>query len=299
MLTEDDARVLLREAAATVDVGAATESTAIVRRARNRRRVLLLSVAAGAVTAVAAITAVTRADLDNSPSRPPAPNPEMVAVPNLTGLTQQAAVRIVRDRGLKPRVSVEPARCVPIGEVIGTRPQAGARLTTRATLVVVVSSGGPASPPAERVCPGGTAAPRDRALAADLLSLADKPGQASVSFASEVRLGLGDQVNKKVSGRALRDPATWRICAPYAERSCPFSAMATLAGMGEVTVNATRDPEDTCYAGDAPAALAGRRVVRIESVLPAIASCIEYASVDVYRNVDGKVTAVVLRLGSP
>ena len=114
-----------------------------------------------------------------------------------------------------------------------------------------------------------------------------------------MHLGLGEELYQEVLERDLRDPEAWRICAQYAERSCPMSALTTLAHMEDVTVNALREPEDRCYAGDPPAELASRRVIRIEPVLPSDASCISYASVDLYVSDVGQISAVVLRLGSP
>jgi len=223
----------------------------------------------------------------------------VVGVPILVGYTQREAVRRVKAWDLEPEVSVEPAPCIPEGEVTMSVPSAATRVEAGSRVVVVVSGGGSAGMPSHKVCPGGVASQQDRSIAENLLKFADHPRQRIAPFAPAVHLGLGEELYQEVLERDLRDPEAWRICAQYAERSCPMSALTTLAHMEDVTVNALREPEDRCYAGDPPAELASRRVIRIEPVLPSDASCISYASVDLYVSDVGQISAVVLRLGSP
>ncbi len=322
MLTEDNARVLLHEAAATVEVAAGTDLAATVRHDRRRLRVLAAAAAVAAV--VAAGTGLGLNRLGSAPSplvetttdptlsspaaseTPPTDDgstertaPKVVSVPILMGYTQREAVRRVEERGLRAEVSVEPAACIPEGEVTGSVPVVGTDLEVGSQVVVVVSGGGSAGMPSDKVCTGGIASQHDRAIAQRLLEFAASPNLSIAPFAPVVRLGLGEQLYQEVVERDLQDPRTWRICAAYAERSCPMSAIATLDQLEDVTVNALRDPENRCFAGDPPPELAGQRVIRIEPVLPRDASCISYASVDVYSSEVGQVTAIVLRLGSP
>lgn len=320
----DDVRSLLREAAATVHVAPGSDVLESARRASPRRRLRGLVAAAAAVIVVAGGTAVglgwlepnrsptpgttpnssagdptTRASTPSPSAATDAPRPKMVGVPILVGYTQREAVRRVKAWGLEPKVSVEPAPCIPEGEVTMSVPSAATRVGAGSRVIVVVSAGGSAGMPSVKVCPGGIASDQDRSIAENLLKFANNPRQRIAPFAPAVHLGLGEGLYQEVLERDLRDSDAWRICAQYAERSCPMSALTTLAQMGDVTVNALREPEDRCYAGDPPADLAGRRVIRIEQVLPAVASCASYASVDVYVSDVGQISAVVLRLGSP
>ncbi len=325
MLSDDDARTLLREAAATVDVAAeAPGLLATAKRSRNAR-LGALAAAAAAVTAIAAggigvglgwlestgspgpatTTGSSPSDQRSSDRTPRnsvrtgEPRPRMVTVPVLAGYTQRQAVRRVEDWGLRAEVSIEPAGCIPEGEVTMSVPEAGTRLEETSKVIVVVSAGGSAMMPSDKVCTDGIASQHDRRIAELLRRFAHKPRISNAPFAPEVRLGLGDQLHQQVPERQLHDASAWRICTPYAERSCPMSALTTLAQMEDATVNALRDPQDRCFAGAQPAGLAGLRVIRIEPVLPRDASCSSYASVDIYVSEVGQITSVVLRFGSP
>jgi hypothetical protein len=329
MLSDDDARTLLSEAAATVDVAAqAPDLLATAKRARSRKRLGALVVVVAVVAVVVAIVAggiwigpgrlqptgrgAPAATTSSSPSdqrstdptpsdsaRTEEPRTRMVTVPILAGYTQREAVQRVEERGLRSEVSIEPVTCIPEGEVAMSVPGAGTRLGVNSKVTVVVSGGGSAMMPSDTVCTQGVASQPDRRIAELLRKFAHKPRVSIAPFAPTVHLGLGEELHQVVPERELHNAVAWRICAPYAERSCPMSALTTLARMEDVTVNALREPPDLCFAGDPPAELAGQRVIRIEPQLPRDASCVSYASVDVYVSEVGQITSVVLRLGSP
>jgi beta-lactam-binding protein with PASTA domain len=69
------------------------------------------------------------------------PNKGQVTVPNVTGETQSAAVRSLRNEGLAPIVTLSANAHVPSGLVVGTTPPAGTAVKKGARVSVVVSSG--------------------------------------------------------------------------------------------------------------------------------------------------------------
>ncbi|HEV7585198.1 MAG TPA: Stk1 family PASTA domain-containing Ser/Thr kinase [Solirubrobacteraceae bacterium] len=69
-----------------------------------------------------------------------------VAVPDVTGQTEQAAGSILRRAGLAPIPSLTPSATIPPGRVVRESPVAGSHVTKGARVNIVIS-GGPASTP--------------------------------------------------------------------------------------------------------------------------------------------------------
>ena len=67
--------------------------------------------------------------------------PEVIEIPDVTGLTERDAIATLTDLGLKFTVSEEYDNQAPDGEVIRTDPSAGAEALSGDTILIVVSLG--------------------------------------------------------------------------------------------------------------------------------------------------------------
>jgi len=66
-----------------------------------------------------------------------------VTVPNIAGMTQAAAVEVLRAADLLNNVTAQPSNVVPAGVVISEAPSPGSRVEPGSTITVTVSSGPP------------------------------------------------------------------------------------------------------------------------------------------------------------
>jgi hypothetical protein len=149
MLTDDQARDLLRQAADTIEVG----PTRPVEPVRRRRPVLVALAAAAAVAVAAGTTVVltrgdTGADPATAPSVPPAPEqseeggPEPqgdARVPVVFGYEESVAVQVLVEEGFEPEVVLAPDSCNAGGRTLRTEPAAGTPAERGATVRVVVT----------------------------------------------------------------------------------------------------------------------------------------------------------------
>jgi serine/threonine-protein kinase len=78
-----------------------------------------------------------------------------VALPDVTGQSQQTAVNSLSQAGFKPIVRLQSSDTVPAGKVITTSPAPNTQVPPDASIIVVVSSG----PPPTTLAPTTTAAP--------------------------------------------------------------------------------------------------------------------------------------------
>jgi hypothetical protein len=149
MLTDDQARALLRQAAETIEVGPARAVEPV-----RRRRAVIVALAAAAAVAVAAGTTVvltrgdTGADPATAPSVPPAPEQSEEAgpgprgderVPVVFGYEESVAVQLLSEEGYEPEVVLAPDSCNAGGRALRTEPAAGTRTQPGSTVRVVVT----------------------------------------------------------------------------------------------------------------------------------------------------------------
>lgn len=235
MLTDDQARDLLRQAAATIEVGPARPVEPV-----RRRRPVLVALAAAAAVAVAAGTtvALTRGDTDPGPGTGPASSPapgeaseedppgeDPTAEPGLApgtvpvvfGYDEQAANELLTQAGAGRVVTEESRGCLQPGRALRTDPAAGAGLEAGAPVRLVVTA----------------TAPNVRCLGSDaaywpLLEFA-RAGQAGPDWADEVTTAVdGERVVVDEPG----DRAAWPA----------GSALDAVAQMPALTVRADGEP---------------------------------------------------------
>ena len=319
MLSENEARALLREAGDTVPVTAGTDLLETARRARRGRRAVIASAAAAVTIIVAGGTAVgmtgPNATGPAAPARPtagppsptspttapsdgttpPSGGPRLVGVPILVEYPEEEAMQRVADWGLRAVVRRAPS-CEPEGTVIATDPRVGEHVPAGSTVTLTIAAEGLAGPD----CPVAHTVPRHhRDIARLFATFAADPARNVAPFAPRVDLGLGDQLYSRIRESEVSDPSAWELCSSYAERSCPMSALEELSAWDGEQVLSYGRPDNRCFAGEQPSALTGELPLRIEPKRPPDTDCNSYWSVDLYLNDVDQITEVVLRLGSP
>lgn len=330
MLSENEARALLREAGDTVPVTAGTDLLETARRARRGRRAVIASAAAAVTIIVAGGTAVGLTGPETSgPIAPAGPTttapitdgateptdgpsefqeesggPKLVDVPILVEYSEKEALRRVREWGLEAEVSREPAPCEPEGEVIQQVPQAGTKVPPGSTVVLVVGAGGSAGMPSSKVCTEGIASYHDRQIADLFVRFAQAPQAENAPFAPRVSIGLGGDIRGELTELETHDKDAWLIDGTYAAHSGPFSALAQVAEhpQGHVLSN---DPSfgarEVCAPSPTgpPAELAELRLISIQPADDLQRSCATWWSVDLLVNEVGQIEGVFLTLAEP
>lgn len=146
MPTEEDARRLLAEAAATIDVAEAAPLTLTDLPEPTRHRwPVVLAAAAAVVVAIGGGTLVAREIGQDGADTDPATGPvggEVVLdddqVPGLVGYTRGEATRLLEDRGYQVRVRRQPDGCNTAGIVTGSAPPVGSRVDAGDTVTIRV-----------------------------------------------------------------------------------------------------------------------------------------------------------------
>lgn len=139
MLTENDARALLAQAAETIEVGPSTPVEPVRRRAWPVLAAAVATLVAG-VGVWAGIAATDDTDAAPDPSVDPA-EVEPGTVPSVFGHRREGATRILTDAGLEVRVVERPA-CDPPGQAIGTLPNTGVRMEPGSVVTLQVAAEG-------------------------------------------------------------------------------------------------------------------------------------------------------------
>jgi hypothetical protein len=150
MPTEDDARLLLAKAAATIEVAAAAPMNLTGLPEPHARRWPVLAAAAAVVGAIGGgyLVAQQLGD-DPTPASDPAvdrtvaPSDGPVVLdddqlPSLIGYTEDEAIELVQSRGYAVQVHVVPDGCDLPGIVTGTNPAAGTRMNAGDTVTIRV-----------------------------------------------------------------------------------------------------------------------------------------------------------------
>lgn len=113
-----------------------------------------------------------------------------------------------------------------------------------------------------------------------------------------VRLYLGNEFQKTITPADLGDRRSWDLCATYAERSCPFSAVRILEDLRSQPAITAFLP-DACLdtLRDAPRDSGGEGMVVLG--VPEPASCTSTFAVQIWYTDVRQITAVNLLFGSP
>jgi hypothetical protein len=121
---------------------------------------------------------------------------------------------------------------------------------------------------------------------------ADLPADAPM------RLYLGNMYQKTIRPGGLEDRRSWDVCANYAERSCPMSAVRTLEELQSQPAITSFLP-DLCLdtLTDTPPDTEDDRMVVLGPPEPE--SCASDFAVQIWYNDAGQITAVNLLFGSP
>lgn len=219
---------------------------------------------------------------------------DFTRVPNLSD-TAMRGVAELREAGLVGEL-VYSVACPPLGGCGDRR------------LWPVTSS----EPPGDAVLPVGSMVqvhvdvPTELASADlevfDLLSVvAAETSQATVSqidFAPVVALGYSGLIAKRVPQAELADAHAWNLEGSYGGISGPLSALELLGDMdGHFTVAVGPHPRCVGSVVQPPAELVDYRHVAVTPNEPE--SCLSWASVDVFRDAQGQVVAVLLDVFDP
>ena len=164
------------------------------------------------------------------------------------------------------------------------------------------ASPSPTSPsPASAYVTPSPAGPADLDVLGRVLAFARTPSQSAVEqipFATEVALGLGDRVDKVAARADLVDPASWVLDRrAYGGRDGPFSVLNTLRDGGKTAV--VSGPHNHCASPPLPMPAGFEQTRRISGQPTDIDSCINWWSVDLLLDADGRIAAVLLEIWDP
>ena len=310
MLTEDQARALLREAGDTIEVGPEPTLLERARRARRHRRLTVLTAAAAAAAVVTGGAAIGLSGPSPSPT-PAAPGPatpsektkpskpSTVTVPLVDGLTEAEATARLEELGLQTSVFVGDS-CEPPGTVIGVDPKPGTSVPPGSTVELFVSgSAGPGTCEEQHALHA-----RDRMIVDRFVAFAKSPSITTEPFAPRVALGLGNSVRRFLGERETADPSAWELPGPYGQWTGPFSALEYLTeaegdlDVGNEVNTRARQMCATQPAGPPPK-FRDSHLISIQPDVSEELSCFDWWSVDLAVNDDGRITAVLLTLGDP
>ncbi|MEU4120265.1 PASTA domain-containing protein [Kitasatospora sp. NPDC028055] len=99
--------------------------------------------ASASASAPAPVGGPTATEGAPSPAAPPAPGAATVTVPSLTGLSRDAATRLLDAAGLRYEVHELTDWKVPAGSVVNSEPQAGRTVAANETVQLFISKGRP------------------------------------------------------------------------------------------------------------------------------------------------------------
>lgn len=290
MLTESEARELLAEAAATIEV---PPGEPVVRSPRRSRYVLPAAAAAAvAVLLVGVVVALDRSD-PSSPVAPTAPTGRHGSgvVPSVFGFDAASATRLLQDAGLTVETK-DKQTCDTPGRAVRTRPSAGTPVEPGDTVTLIVTK----IPPAARCMP-----PAD-ASAWELLDFANGRGPAP-AFADEVSVYLNGKLTT-LTGAEAADPSTWRNSRALGALAVASSEVQVVGDnefwlTPRLTIGSLDPSTRVCGGPAIPADLADPPpsgfVIAMPTDAPKSASPCTFGAV---AKTDGRVDAIVVRSSS-
>ncbi|WP_433561989.1 PASTA domain-containing protein [Nocardia sp. CA-151230] len=165
------------------------------------------------------------------------------SVPSIAGMDTQKAVTTLQDAGFKTETRQKASDMIPVGNVVGTDPPAGTRVTKGALVAVLVSSGKPKVPDIQ---PGQDVTSVDKAIrdagltpvdAGEMGSTAPKGTVAKVDPAPGTVLPANAQV------KVYRSKGSQPVKVPDVRGKTEDEARTALQKAG-LTVSSTRDQYD-------------------------------------------------------
>lgn len=286
MLTEDQARELLRLAGETVDVA----PSGSIDVPPGRRGWPLLAAAAAAVLVVASLGALVVNDRGHDGPPVADGHGQASRIPSVFGYRAHDAAALLEGLGLQVTVQDEDA-CDTPGRALGTRPPTGAAYTPGEVVTVLRSTGD--LPTAFCVVPP------ERAEAWAFLDFANGRGPAP-TFAPEVSLWVDGEHTTTLTPDEAADPESWGEGSAL-QRLAADSRQVVEQDGHHLTPGLTSQPDDgtqfVCGGQDLPPALAGRRSQMLAVGVPTEGVSIRCAFVNVFRTA-GRIDAVVLRTDS-
>lgn len=290
MLTESDARDLLAQAAATIDVppGAPLPDSGIQRR----RWLVPVSAAAAAVLLIATGVALMRDD--ETPSRAPtgatkttpdAP-PAAAGIPPVFAYDANSAEQMLAQRGLV--VSRKPSyTCLTAGRAVRTTPATGAHVAPGHEVTLWVTEPGLHS---------SCRAPARDALAWQLLDFANGRGPAP-TFAPEVTVYVDGQ-RATLTGDQAANPNRWT--SGSALGLLATASRQVLRGQGStLTPLLTVHPDDgtqfVCGGQVVPSELAGRQSLWLSLAVPTPGFISGACTFGNLYQTNGQIDAIVVR----
>ena len=235
--TEDEARSLLAEAAATIDVDETAPMTLTGLPEPRPRRWPVLAAAAGVVLAVGGGFLVAQqlgddpqpaptVDETDAADREPVEQEHLYVedeMPSLLGYTEDEATELIHSRGYALEVNVERSCDQPAGYVLGTLPGPGTPMDTGDSVQVRVTGG----PPPAASCVK-SALPRQQVWQQvfDLARFARGLGPAP-DFPEVLSIAVGEEKHFELTADEAADPDNWVQCA---EDEChsPLAALAQI-----------------------------------------------------------------------
>lgn len=136
-----------------------------------------------------------------------------------------------------------------------------------------------------------------RQVADEFVDLARGQGPGP-AWADSVDLYLGGRLQKSLTAQQASSPEEWRSCDTYAERSCPFSALDTLAE-APVAVQSRSSAFCLNVLAQLPSDLQPRDPGSYVVLRQSGSSCVDVATVEIWTDQRGAVRVVNLSLGSP
>ena len=126
-------------------------------------------------------------------------------------------------------------------------------------------------------------------------------GEVAYPWTGPVEVLMGGQEATSLTAEQAATPRAWRrLCndagTGYAMRECPIDVLSYVEGPVTVGTEAVQEPCSRPH-GLEPADVGATR--RISLVADGGGSCLDYAALELYVDVESRVVAVNLLLGSP
>ncbi|MFJ9366334.1 PASTA domain-containing protein [Nocardia sp. NPDC101769] len=166
------------------------------------------------------------------------------AVPSIAGMDTQKAVTTLQDAGFKTETRQKASDMIPVGNVVGTDPPAGTRVTKGSSVAVLVSSGKPKVPDIQA---GQDVSSADKAIRDAGLTPVDAGEMGSTApkgTVAKVDPGPGTVLPANAQVKVYRSKGSQPVKVPDVRGKTEDEARTALQKAG-LTVSSTRDQYDT------------------------------------------------------
>ncbi|MFE3260755.1 PASTA domain-containing protein [Nocardia sp. NPDC059091] len=165
------------------------------------------------------------------------------AVPSIAGMDTQKAVSTLQGAGFKTETRQKASDMIPVGNVVGTDPPAGTRVTNGSLVAVLVSSGKPKVPDIQ---PGQDVTSVDKAIRDAGLTPVDAGEMGSTApkgTVAKVDPGPGTVLPANAQVKVYRSKGSQPVKVPDVRGKTEDEARTALQKAG-LTVSSTRDQYD-------------------------------------------------------